>query len=166
MSWFGRGDGRSRIGLISLEVSAAHRRKGYGRFLVSEIFRRARENQVDLVAVQTAATNAPALLSMRSLGFQQVEQATCFRLPAETISARNSSSSSKGRGSMARRTLNRHELRAEAEAAEAMGLSNEPARRAPRARSEPALRPKPAAGPRMRDRLGCLRRRRSDGEDL
>jgi len=52
---------------------------------------------------------------------------------------------------MARRTLNRRELRAEAEAAEAMGLSNqgEP-RRSPRPKTEPALRPKPAASPRMR----------------
>ena len=32
MSWFGRGDSRSRIGLISLDVPAPHRRKGYGRF--------------------------------------------------------------------------------------------------------------------------------------
>jgi len=52
---------------------------------------------------------------------------------------------------MARRTLNRRELRAEAEAAEAMGLSNqaEP-RHSPRPRTEPARRPKPAASPRMR----------------
>ncbi len=83
MSWFGRGDSRSRIGLISLDVSAAHRRKGYGRFLVSEIFRRARENHVDAVAVGTAATNAPALALYASLGFQRVEEATCFRLPGE-----------------------------------------------------------------------------------
>jgi ribosomal protein S18 acetylase RimI-like enzyme len=83
MSWFGRGDGRSRIGLISLEVSAAHRRKGYGRFLVSEVLRRARENHVGCVAVQTAATNHPALGLYQSLGFMQVERATCFRSPAE-----------------------------------------------------------------------------------
>ena len=52
---------------------------------------------------------------------------------------------------MARRTLNRRELRAEAEAAEAMGITNEPpSRKAPRSPSKPALRPKPAAGPRMR----------------
>jgi hypothetical protein len=52
---------------------------------------------------------------------------------------------------MARRTLNRHALRAEAEAAEALGLNNEAKPRASsRPRSEPALRPKPAAGPRMR----------------
>jgi len=52
---------------------------------------------------------------------------------------------------MARRTLNRRELRAEAEAAEAMGLSNqgEP-RHSPRQQTEPALRPKPAASPRLR----------------
>jgi ribosomal protein S18 acetylase RimI-like enzyme len=81
MSWFARADGNSRIGLISLEVAAQHRRKGYGRFLVSEIVRRARENHVSSVAVQTAATNAPALGLYRSLGFQQIEEATCFRLP-------------------------------------------------------------------------------------
>ena len=52
---------------------------------------------------------------------------------------------------MARRTLNRRELRAAAEAAEAMGISNEPeAKQAARAKPEPALRPKPAAVPRMR----------------
>ncbi len=52
---------------------------------------------------------------------------------------------------MARRTLNRRELRAAAEAAEAMGISSEPeARTARRASKEPSLRPKPAATPRMR----------------
>ncbi len=55
---------------------------------------------------------------------------------------------------MARRTLNRHELRAAAEAAEALGL-NTPAdsgtRRGARDRAEPPpLRSKPVAGPRLR----------------
>ena len=83
MSWFGRADSQSRIGLISLDVALAHRRKGFGRFLVSEIFRRARDNHVDRVAVQTAATNAPALALYASLGFNRTEEATCFRLPAD-----------------------------------------------------------------------------------
>jgi len=49
---------------------------------------------------------------------------------------------------MARRTLNRHELRAAAEAAEALGL-NTPSERKPR--SEPVeRRPKPAPTARMR----------------
>jgi hypothetical protein len=49
---------------------------------------------------------------------------------------------------MARRTLNRHELRAAAEAAEALGLNTPPERKA---KSEPTeRRPKPAPQSRMR----------------
>ncbi len=52
---------------------------------------------------------------------------------------------------MARRTLNRHELRAEVEAAEARGIPINPEpRQGSRSKSEPARRPKPATGPRMR----------------
>ena len=83
MSWFGRDDGRSRIGLIDVEVAAAHRRKGFGRFLVSEILRRARENLVGLVEVQTASTNAAAISLIRALGFQPIEESTFYRLPAQ-----------------------------------------------------------------------------------
>lgn len=49
---------------------------------------------------------------------------------------------------MARRTLNRHELRAAAEAAEALGLNTPPERKP---RSEPTeRRPKPVAQARMK----------------
>jgi hypothetical protein len=52
---------------------------------------------------------------------------------------------------MARRTLNRHELRAEVEAAEARGIPINPEQRqASRTKSEPTKRPRPAAGPRTR----------------
>jgi hypothetical protein len=55
---------------------------------------------------------------------------------------------------MARRTLNRHELRAAAEAAEALGLNttgNSRSRRPARDSSDPPpLKSKPVAGPRMR----------------
>jgi len=51
---------------------------------------------------------------------------------------------------MARRTLNRHALRAEVEAAEALGLTDKSKPRASKPRSEPALRPKAAVAPRMR----------------
>ena len=68
---------------------------------------------------------------------------------------------------MARRTLNRRELRAEAEAAEARGLSNEPkSRRAPR----DCLRSRPCAqardGPEDANRLGRLRCRWTNGQDV
>jgi hypothetical protein len=52
---------------------------------------------------------------------------------------------------MARRTLNRMELRAAAEAAEAMGIKDESSSKsASRPRKEPERRPKPAATARMR----------------
>jgi len=54
---------------------------------------------------------------------------------------------------MARRTLNRRELRAAAEAAEAMGITDQTERQprpSPRPTTEPSRRPKPSAGPRMR----------------
>jgi ribosomal protein S18 acetylase RimI-like enzyme len=85
MSWFDRVDGRARIGLINLEVPVEHRRKGYGRFLVSEILRRARENLIGLVEVQTGVTNQPALALYASLGFEPIDQATLYRLPAQII---------------------------------------------------------------------------------
>ena len=66
---------------------------------------------------------------------------------------------------MARRTLNRHELRAEAEAAEAMGLTNPDREEHQRTRAS-----RPCAQARGRaedaDRLGRLRRRRTDGQDF
>jgi len=53
--------------------------------------------------------------------------------------------------SMARRTLNRRELRAAAEAAEALGIKDESASKSPsRPRSESEKRPKPAPTARMR----------------
>jgi ribosomal protein S18 acetylase RimI-like enzyme len=79
MTWFGRGDGRVRIGLIDLEVDPRHRRKGYGRHLVAEILRQARTDHVACVAVQTAATNAPALALYESLHFDPVETSILYR---------------------------------------------------------------------------------------
>ena len=81
MSWFGREDGRTRIGLINVEVPPDHRRKGYARFLMSEIFRRTRESLISSVAVATSSANEPALALYASLGFQPVDQSTLYRLP-------------------------------------------------------------------------------------
>ncbi|HMB02790.1 MAG TPA: GNAT family N-acetyltransferase [Isosphaeraceae bacterium] len=83
MSWFGRLDGRARIGLIAVEVAAGHRRKGFGRHLVNEILRQARGQMVAAVAVQTSSTNLPALALYESLGFRRVEETTLYRLPSE-----------------------------------------------------------------------------------
>jgi ribosomal protein S18 acetylase RimI-like enzyme len=85
MSWFGRGDGCSRIGLIDLEVDPRHRRKGYGRHLVTEILRQARTELVARVAVQTTATNAAALALYESLHFDPVETSILYRKPGARV---------------------------------------------------------------------------------
>ncbi len=85
MSWFGRSDGRARVGICSLLVSADHRRQGYGEYLVSEILRWAREHGLSMVEVQTAEENRPALALYQSLGFLVTDHSTVYRLPAELL---------------------------------------------------------------------------------
>jgi GNAT superfamily N-acetyltransferase len=79
MRWFGREEGRVRAGLLDVYVPPEQRRKGYARFLVGEILRRARSNLVHCVEVQTSAENQPALALYTSLGFVPVDQATTYR---------------------------------------------------------------------------------------
>ncbi len=85
MGWFSRRDDRARVGLIKLEVAPSERGKGHGRFLVAEMFRRLRENQIQIVGAQTASTNLPALGLYASLGFETIDQSTLYRLPAEKL---------------------------------------------------------------------------------
>lgn len=80
---FAIGDGRSRTAMLNLEVDPAHRRRGLGRFLVVEVMRHARSQMADLVAIETSATNAPALALYDGLGFERVDTATLYRLPAD-----------------------------------------------------------------------------------
>lgn len=82
MSWFGREDGNARLGVFGVEVAPDHRGRGYGRFLITEILRRAREYRFARAEIQTLADNEPALGLYQSLGFEPVEQSTVFRLPA------------------------------------------------------------------------------------
>ncbi len=79
MRWFGREEGRVRAGLLDVVVSPEHRRKGFARFLVGEILRRARSNLIHCIEVQTAAENEPALALYASLGFVPIEQSTLYR---------------------------------------------------------------------------------------
>jgi GNAT superfamily N-acetyltransferase len=80
MRWFGREEGRVRAGLLDVHVPSEHRRKGYARFLVGEILRRARSNLIHCIEVQTSAENQPALALYASLGFVPIDQATLYRL--------------------------------------------------------------------------------------
>jgi ribosomal protein S18 acetylase RimI-like enzyme len=82
MNWFGRESGKMRVGLMDVEVAAAHRRKGYARYMIGEISRRAREDCFSVMEVQTAATNTAAVTLYRTTGFQAVDQATLYRRAA------------------------------------------------------------------------------------
>ncbi len=79
MRWFGREEHRVHAGLLDVEVDAENRRKGYGRFLIGEILRRARANSIDRIDVQTGAENQPALALYASMGFVPIDQSTLYR---------------------------------------------------------------------------------------
>lgn len=82
MTWFGRPDGRPRLGVFAVEVDPAHRRKGYARHLLAEILQFGRNHGFAVVEVQTLVDNEPALALYGWLDFEPVEQSTTFRLPA------------------------------------------------------------------------------------
>lgn len=82
MTWFGRVDGRARLGIFDVFVPPDQRRKGFARFLLSEVFRQARDHGYAVAEVQALSVNEPALALYQSLGFEPVEQSTLFRLPA------------------------------------------------------------------------------------
>jgi ribosomal protein S18 acetylase RimI-like enzyme len=68
-------------GLIDVWVADAYRRQGFAVFLISEILRRAAEERVGLVEVQTMQSNTAALELYRKLGFYQVDCGVVFRKP-------------------------------------------------------------------------------------
>jgi ribosomal protein S18 acetylase RimI-like enzyme len=81
MAAFGRLDGKSRTGLIDVEVVEGERRKGFGRFLIGEVLRHCRGQWGEVVSVQTRSTNLPALALYESLGFDRTDVATLYRRP-------------------------------------------------------------------------------------
>jgi ribosomal protein S18 acetylase RimI-like enzyme len=81
MAAFGRLDGKTRTGLIDVEVTEGERRKGYGRFLIGEIFRHCRSQWCEVVSIQTRSTNLAALALYEGLGFDVVDRATLYRHP-------------------------------------------------------------------------------------
>ena len=70
MQWFDRLEGRMRLGLIEMEVPPEHRRKGYARFLLGEVFRYARSRLVQILEVQTAADNARRAGALPGVGLR------------------------------------------------------------------------------------------------
>ena len=85
MAAFGRLDGKARTGVIDVEVAEGERRKGYGRYLVSEILRHCRGQWGEVVSLQARSTNAAAIALYESLGFEAVETSTLYRRPGPRL---------------------------------------------------------------------------------
>ena len=80
---FAMSDGRSRTGMVRLEVHPERRHRGLGRFLVVECMKHARSTGADVFCVQTSAENEPALSLYDGLGFDPVGFATLYRRPGQ-----------------------------------------------------------------------------------
>lgn len=80
MSLYGRSDGVSRMGLIDVFVESSHRRKGYGRLLLTECIKCVAELGFRRLCVQTDAANQAADAMYQRLGFDRVGSATLYRL--------------------------------------------------------------------------------------
>lgn len=66
------------VGILDLEVAPEHRRRGLGKFLLSQILRHLQEQFFTLVEVQVAEGNAAALGLVRQLGFEPVDTGRGF----------------------------------------------------------------------------------------
>lgn len=80
MSLYGRRTGQARIGLIDVNVTPGHRRKGFGRLLLSESVKHAADLSYDVMCVQTDATNTTAVSFYENSGFAKVGSTRLFRL--------------------------------------------------------------------------------------
>ena len=80
MSLYGRRTGQSRIGLFDVHVAPEHRRKGFGRLLLSEAIKCAADLSYDVMCVQTDSTNTAAVKFYGNSGFVSAGSARLFRL--------------------------------------------------------------------------------------
>ncbi len=86
MNLYCREDPQLRAGLVNMEVSAAYRRRGFGRRLLIELAKYLRDRTtaqpVKLIELQTDAANHAAIGLYESLGFQRIGTTTLYRRQA------------------------------------------------------------------------------------
>ena len=73
--------GERAIGLSELIVKDVSRRQGHAQALLIEVIRRMRQEQVTLAEAHIDETNAGALATFKSVGFQQVDCGVVYRKP-------------------------------------------------------------------------------------
>jgi ribosomal protein S18 acetylase RimI-like enzyme len=76
---FAYGGGQRTVGLADLEVAPSERRKGYGKMLLLDVFRRLREEVVTHAEIHASETNAAAVGLLKSIGFSQVDAGMIYR---------------------------------------------------------------------------------------
>jgi GNAT superfamily N-acetyltransferase len=68
-----------QAGLIEFFVDSAYRRRGYGVFLLSEVFRQFLRQGITHVEAQAMADNLPAINLYQKLGFKPIGEGSAFR---------------------------------------------------------------------------------------
>lgn len=68
------------IGLTNLEVADSERQQGYGQALLVEVCRRMREEMVTRVEAHASETNAAAMATLKSAGFERIDTGIVYRL--------------------------------------------------------------------------------------
>jgi ribosomal protein S18 acetylase RimI-like enzyme len=70
---------QTAAGILDLEVRDDLRRRGLGKFLVSQILRYLQEQFFELAEIQALETDEPALRLVRGLGFEEVDQGHSYQ---------------------------------------------------------------------------------------
>lgn len=83
MECFGAAWGIPTVGIVDFRIEPDFRRRGYGKLLLLTMMKHLREQQIELLELQTMSTNEPARGLYEELGFQHVDTGQAFRLSKE-----------------------------------------------------------------------------------
>jgi GNAT superfamily N-acetyltransferase len=79
MELFGQTWKQSCVGLLDLQVEPSVRRRGLGRYLLSQVLRHLRDQTFGLFEARIDLDNAPGIAFFESLGFVRVETGTTYQ---------------------------------------------------------------------------------------
>ena len=79
MELFGQTWGQSCVGLLDLRVVPGIRRRGLGRYLLSQVLRHLRDQTFSLFEARIDLDNAPGVAFFENLGFARVETGTTYQ---------------------------------------------------------------------------------------
>lgn len=85
MESFGLANGAPTVGIVDFSVREELRRRGYGKLLLLTMLKHLREQQIEIVELQTMERNDSARGLYESLGFQQVDTGRAYRLPRQPV---------------------------------------------------------------------------------